>query len=184
MMVDQENTIHQLTQQHYCNMAEIQAYPQGTPANDTMLVGTQMNVLQSDGTRKNLTRNFTAASIAGLADAPAAYTTYVARWTQSGANGVPISTSVLQNTTGLTWTWTKAGVGIYDFTPNAAMKDNIYVNVSSWEDNAQSTPASTGTKSLSVKTAGPNYIRITNQDNADSSYVDDVQNGMIEIRIY
>jgi len=163
-------------------MANLTSYPTGVPKKSDLLLGT--SVATPDTNEQNVTKNFSVSDIAGFANPTAAYTTYVARWTQTGANGVPISTSVLQNTTGLTWTWTKAGVGIYDLTPDAAIKDNVYVNVSSWEDNAQSTPASTGTKSLSVKTAGPNYIRITNQDNADSSYVDDVQSGMIEIRIY
>ena len=48
-------------------MAELQVYPQGTPATNTMLVGTQMNVEQSDGTRKNLTRNFSVQQIVDLA---------------------------------------------------------------------------------------------------------------------
>ena len=157
-------------------MAIINSYPTVTPQDGDLVVITDVS------TTPPSTKTASVGSIAKQVTLE--YSSYVARWTQSGANGVPISTSVLQNTTGLTWTWTKAGVGIYDLTPDAAIKDNVYVNVSSWEDNAQSTPASTGTKSLSVKTAGPNYIRITNQDNADSSYVDDVQSGMIEIRIY
>ena len=48
-------------------MAELQVYPQGTPATNTMLVGTQMNVEQSDGTKKNLTRNFSVQQIVDLA---------------------------------------------------------------------------------------------------------------------
>ena len=47
-------------------MAELQVYPQGTPATNTMLVGTQMNVEQSDGTKKNLTRNFSVQQIVGI----------------------------------------------------------------------------------------------------------------------
>jgi hypothetical protein len=47
-------------------MAEIQAYPQGTAAVNTMLVGTQMDVVQSDGTKKNLTRNFSVGQISTL----------------------------------------------------------------------------------------------------------------------
>lgn len=47
-------------------MAELQAYPQGTPATNTMLVGTQMNVEQADGTKKNLTRNFSVNQISTL----------------------------------------------------------------------------------------------------------------------
>ena len=47
-------------------MAEITAYPLGTPATDTLLVGTQMNVPQSDGTKANLTRNFPISQISTL----------------------------------------------------------------------------------------------------------------------
>jgi len=47
-------------------MAEITAYPLGTPATDTLLVGTQMNVPQSDGTKANLTRNFPISQIKTL----------------------------------------------------------------------------------------------------------------------
>ena len=47
-------------------MAEITAYPLGTPATDTLLVGTQMNVPQSDGTKANLTRNFPISQISSL----------------------------------------------------------------------------------------------------------------------
>jgi hypothetical protein len=92
--------------------------------------------------------------------------------------------NILQNTTGLTWTWTKIGVGSYDLTASASFTEKVYATVSSWEDKTGSTPASTGSKSVSIKTAGPNYIRVTNIDNADGSFVDDVANGMIEIRIY
>ena len=47
-------------------MAELQGYPQGTEAVNTMLVGTQMDVLQADGTKKNLTRNFSVGQISTL----------------------------------------------------------------------------------------------------------------------
>ena len=136
-MVDQENTIHQLTQQHYCNMAEIQAYPQGTPATDTMLVGTQMNVLQSDGTRKNLTRNFTAASIAGLANTTAAYSVYTALITQTGQTA-PVAT-VLQNTTGKTFTYGRTSGGDYTITASENLftvnKTIVFLNGGSAENN-------------------------------------------------
>ena len=47
-------------------MADITSYPLGTPATDTLLVGTQMRVLQSDGTQANLTRNFTVEQVGTL----------------------------------------------------------------------------------------------------------------------
>ena len=67
-MVDQEHTTHQLTQQHYYNMAEILAYPIGQPDRDSQVIGTQVGVLQPNGQELNVTRNFTVGSILGLLD--------------------------------------------------------------------------------------------------------------------
>ena len=39
-------------------MADLTSYPAGTAAQDTLLIGTQVNVPQADGTKRNLTRNF------------------------------------------------------------------------------------------------------------------------------
>ncbi len=48
-------------------MAEVITYPLATPAGDSRLVGTLMNVPQANGEpNKNLTRNFTVSSIATL----------------------------------------------------------------------------------------------------------------------
>ena len=60
----------------------------------------------------------------------------------------------------------------------------VYAVVSAWEDTTDAIPASTGTRSISIKTAGSTYIRVTCQDAADSSQIDVVDSGMIEIRIY
>ena len=90
----------------------------------------------------------------------------------------------MQNTTGLIFAWTKQGVGIYDLTASAGFGNSAYAVVSAWEDNTDSTPASTGTKSVSIKSISTTAIRVTNQDSADSSFVDNIVNGMIEIRIY
>ena len=162
-------------------MSNITAYPTGTPKVNDLLLGTSVPLPNTDD--QPTTTNFTVSSIAGFANPTAAYTTYVARWSQQGSSGVPVSI-ILQNTTGLTWTWTRLGIGSYDLTASASFTEKVYATVSAWEDKGISTPASTGSKSVSIKTAGPNYIRVTNIDNADGSFVDDVTNGMIEIRIY
>ena len=48
-------------------MAEVITYPLATPAGDSRLVGTLMNVPQANGEpNQNLTRNFTVSSIATL----------------------------------------------------------------------------------------------------------------------
>ena len=162
-------------------MATLTAYPTGTPKADDLLLGTRVPLANS--TEENITSNFTVSAVAAFANATAAYTSYVAKWSQTGATGVPVSV-VLQNTTGLIFTWTKQGVGIYDLTANVGFGNSAYAVVSAWEDNTDSTPASTGTKSVSIKSISTTAIRVTNQDSADSSFVDDIVNGMIEIRIY
>lgn len=162
-------------------MANITAYPTGTPKVNDLLLGTSVPLPNTDD--QPTTTNFTVSSIAGFANPTAAYTTYVARWSQQGSSGVPVS-DVLQNTTGLTWVWTRISVGSYDLTASASFTEKVYTNISSWEYQADSSPASTGSKSVSIKTSGPNYIRVSNFDNADGSFVDNVSNGMIEIRIY
>ncbi len=161
-------------------MANITAYPTGTPKVNDLLLGTSVPLPNTDD--QPTTTNFTVSSIAGFANPTAAYTTYVARWSQDQGNA-PVS-SILQNTTGLNWVWTRIGVGAYDLTASASFTEKVYTNISSWEDKEDSSPASTGAKSVSVKTSGPNYIRVSNIDNADGSFVDNVANGMIEIRIY
>ena len=161
-------------------MANITAYPTGTPKVNDLLLGTSVPLPNTDD--QPTTTNFTVSSIAGFANPTAAYTTYVARWSQTQGNA-PVS-NILQNTTGLNWVWTRLNVGNYDLTASASFTEKVYTNISSWEDKAISSPASTGSKSVSIKTSGPNYIRVSNIDNADGSYVDNVVNGMIEIRIY
>ncbi len=161
-------------------MANITAYPTGTPKVNDLLLGTSVPLPNTDD--QPTTTNFTVSSIAGFANPTAAYTTYVARWSQDQGNA-PVS-DILQNTTGLNWVWTRINVGVYDLTASASFTEKVYTNISSWEDKNDSSPASTGAKSVSIKTSGPNYIRVTNIDNADGSSVDNVANGMIEIRIY
>ena len=67
-------------------MADIISYPLGTPAADTLLVGTQMNVQQLDGGEANLTRNFTLSNVASLINTGFAggYKVYTALLTQAG----------------------------------------------------------------------------------------------------
>ena len=171
-MVDQENTIHQLTQQHYCNMAEIQAYPQGTPATDTMLVGTQMNVLQSDGTRKNLTRNFSVANIATFANSyNLGYTVYTALITQAGT-AAPVAT-VLQNTTGQTLAYGRTSGGEYTITASSSLftadKTIVFLNGGSAENNHD----------VAWSRVSDTVINLSTH-NSDDKFT----GGSIEIRIY
>ena len=93
-------------------MADITSYPAGNAASNTQLIGTQMNVPQSDGTNKNLTRNFSISNLAPLiTQYNLGYTVYTALITQTGTDA-PVAT-VLQNTTGGTIAWSYSNVGIY-----------------------------------------------------------------------
>ena len=90
-------------------MADLTSYPAGTAAQDTLLIGTQVNVLQADGTKRNLTRNFSISDVASLINTgfDGGYKVYTALLTQAGA-AAPVAT-ILQNTTGGTFTWARTG---------------------------------------------------------------------------
>ena len=164
-------------------MAITSTYPIIVPKAGDLIVGSQTYTV-ADPVLDNPTRNFTVASVAALANAiNLGYTSYVAKWSQTGATGIPVSV-ILQNNTGLVFTWTKSSVGVYDLTASASFGNNAYAVVSAWDDNTDSIPASTGTKSVSIKSINTTSIRVTNQDSADSSFVDGIVTGVIEIRIY
>ena len=88
-------------------MADLTSYPAGTAAQDTLLIGTQVNVLQADGTKRNLTRNFSISDVASLINTgfDGGYKVYTALLTQAGT-AAPVAT-ILQNTTGATFTWAR-----------------------------------------------------------------------------
>jgi hypothetical protein len=98
-------------------MADISSYPIGTPQKDDLVPGTQVRT-DDNNNAVHLTRNFSVSSIAGFANATAAYTSYVALLTQTV--GAPVAT-VLQNTTGATFTWARTGGGIYTVTASSAI---------------------------------------------------------------
>jgi hypothetical protein len=154
-------------------MAIISSYPTITPTSSDLVLVVDTS---EDG---NPTKTATIGSVNALGGD---YTTYVARWSQAGVSA-PVST-VLQNTTGLTWVWDYSSLGVYDLIPGVDFGTKVYAVVSAWEDTTDAIPASTGTRSISIKTAGPTYIRVTCQDAADGSQIDVVDGGMIEIRIY
>jgi hypothetical protein len=101
-------------------MANISTYPLGTPKSTDMLAGTAVNVEQTDGTKVNLTRNFTVSSVAAFADATAAYTAYTIIFGQTGS-AAPTVDQLLQNTTGATFTWARTGAGTYTVTASSAL---------------------------------------------------------------
>lgn len=162
-------------------MANISTYPIGTPAASDLLAGTQL-FTDENGKTHNLTKNFTVSSIAGFSGATAAYTTYVARWTQAGI-AAPIS-GVLQNTTGLKFTWSRIGIGNYTLTTDLAFDSaKIYVKASASADSTTN-PTSTGAAVISVAISGSTSFKVRQYDAADKTPLDVVSGGNIEIRIY
>ena len=154
-------------------MADIISYPLGTPAADTLLVGTQMNVQQLDGGEANLTRNFTLSNVASLINTGFAggYKVYTALLTQAGVVNPPVAT-IMQNTTGGTIAWTRTGLGAYTatiadsfFTLNKTM---VFINGGS------------ATATANIEWASPTTTTVT----IDTSFDSLLTAASIEIRVY
>ena len=154
-------------------MADIISYPLGTPAADTLLVGTQMNVQQLDGGEANLTRNFTLSNVASLINTGFAggYKVYTALLRQAGVVNPPVAT-IMQNTTGGTIAWTRTGAGAYTatiadsfFTLNKTM---VFINGGS------------ATATANIEWASPTTTTVT----IDTSFDSLLTGASIEIRVY
>ena len=65
-----------------------------------------------------MTKTATLAQVSSLVAQP--YTSYVANFSQSGT-AAPVAVE-LQNTTGLSFTWTRSSTGVYDITPSSPFK--------------------------------------------------------------
>tara|TARA_R110002050_G_scaffold339_2_gene2177 strand:- start:507 stop:974 length:468 start_codon:yes stop_codon:yes gene_type:complete len=144
-------------------MADIISYPLGTPAADTLLVGTQMNVQQLDGGEANLTRNFTLSNVASLINTGFAggYKVYTALLTQAGVVNPPVAT-IMQNTTGGTIAWTRTGLGAYTatiadsfFTLNKTM---VFINGGSAKATANIEWASPTTTTVTIDTGNDSLL--------------------------
>ena len=156
-------------------MAIINSYPTITPKNGDLLL------LVDTSTTGNPTKTATVGSIAK--QVTLGYSSYVATFTQA-TTSAPVVTE-LHNDTGLTWTATRFSAGVYRFTASENFGSKVYAIASDRSINSGGTsPASTGTNIVAVYEAGPTFVSIENRDSADKSLVDNVQTGMIEIRIY
>tara|TARA_R110001599_G_scaffold121427_1_gene292990 strand:+ start:139 stop:597 length:459 start_codon:yes stop_codon:yes gene_type:complete len=91
-------------------MANIQAYPTGTPKVDDLLLGTSVPLPNTDA--KPTTNNFKVSDISSLANI--GYKVYTAALTQAGT-AAPVA-AVLQNTTGGVFTWSRVDTGKYRVT--------------------------------------------------------------------
>ena len=154
-------------------MANISTYPIGTPAASDLLAGTELYT-DSTGKQENLTRNFTVQSIASFANSYSlGYTVYSASLVAT-AGAAPTAT-ILQNTTGLTFTWTRIGTGQFVATvagtPFAASKF--------WAMSSAKVPQLTSIVRTSTNTCRLDVV-VSNTAAAQNSLTE----GYVEIRIY
>jgi len=156
-------------------MAEVITYPLATPAGDSRLVGTLMNVPQANGEpNKNLTRNFTVASIATFANSYSlGYTVYSAQL-NAGTGAAPTAV-VLQNTTGLTFTWTRTGTGNFV----ATVSGTPFAATKFWAMSSAKVPQLTSVVRTSTNTARLDVVASNT-----AAALNDLVEGYIEIRIY
>tara|TARA_R110002051_G_C8375534_1_gene444278 strand:+ start:22 stop:489 length:468 start_codon:yes stop_codon:yes gene_type:complete len=154
-------------------MANISTYPIGTPSASDLLAGTELYT-DSTGKQENLTRNFTVQSVASFANSYSlGYTVYTAQLT-AGAGAAPTAT-ILQNTTGLTFTWTRIGTGQF----LATVAGTPFVANKFW-----AMVAAKGDEFPSVVRTGDNTARVDNITCSTAAAINGITEGFIEIRIY
>jgi hypothetical protein len=154
-------------------MANISTYPIGTPAQGDLIPGTQ-KYTNSSGKTENLTRNFTVANIAAFANSYSlGYTVYTAQLT-AGAGAAPTAT-ILQNTTGLTFVWTRIGTGQF----LATVAGTPFIANKFW-----AMVSAKGDEFPSVVRTADNIARVDNITCSTAAAINGITEGFIEIRIY
>ena len=153
-------------------MSILQSYPKGTPKADDLLLGTKTPPANTNDLP--ITQNFSVSDVASFANSYSlGYTVYTAQLT-AGAGAVPTAT-ILQNTTGLTFTWTRIGTGQFVATvAGAPFAANKF-----WAMSSAKVPQVTSIVRTSTNTCRLDVIESQN-GNALNSLVE----GYIEIRIY
>ena len=155
-------------------MAIANSYPMGTPKSADLLLGTSTPAPNTD--EKATTRNFSLSQVGSLINAGFAggYTSYTAALLQAGT-AAPVAT-VLQNTTGGTFTWSRTAAGKYKATvSNITLPANKVVIF----ENA------TGDLNLGGKITSTTVIDVEQFSSGGGGFADGMLAGTsIEIRIY
>lgn len=155
-------------------MAIVNSYPMGTPKSEDLLLGT--SVPAPGANEKATTKNFSLSQVGSLINAGFAggYTSYTAALLQAGA-AAPVAT-VLQNTTGGTFTWSRTATGKYKATvSNITLPANKVVIF----ENA------TGDLNLGGKITSTTVIDVEQFSSGGGGFADGMLAGTsIEIRIY
>ena len=154
-------------------MANISTYPIGTPSASDLLAGTELYT-DSTGKQENLTRNFTVQSVASFANSYSlGYTVYTASLVAT-AGAAPTAT-ILQNTTGLTFTWTRIGTGQFV----ATVAGTPFAADKFWAMTSAKVPQLTSIVRTSTNTCRLDVV-VSNTAAAENSLTE----GYVEIRIY
>ena len=147
-------------------MARISTYSEDTSiSNDDLLIGT-------DAEDSNVTKTYKVGDLKNFVKGSAVY---VASFEQKGV-AEPVVTE-LENTTGLTFTWTRDAPGSYFITPSSNFTvSDVWV---------QLTGGKSGVTILDLKAVTTTGLQVLNMDvDNPTTSVDDVNFGFIEIRIY
>jgi len=155
-------------------MAIVNSYPMGTPKSGDLLLGTSTPVAGTN--EKPTTKNFSLSQVGSLINAGFAggYASYTAALLQAGT-AAPVAT-VLQNTTGGTFTWSRTATGKYKATiSNITLPAN---KVAIFEN-------ATGDLNLGGKITSTTVIDVEQFSSGGGGYSDGMLAGTsIEIRIY
>ena len=151
-------------------MAIIYSYPQGTPTLGDNVVGTQVDPV----TEENKTVQFTVGQIAAFANSYSlGYTVYSASLV-AAAGAAPTAT-ILQNTTGLTFTWTRTGPGVFV----ATVAGTPFATNKFWAMSSAKVPQLTSIVRTSTNTA-----RLDNVISSTGAALNDLVEAYVEIRVY
>lgn len=148
-------------------MAIISSYPTVVAEANDLLIGTKVT---NTGTVINPTKTFRVQEVV---DAALGYKVYTAQL-EAGA-GVAPTVTILQNTTGLTFTWTRTGVGNF----LATVAGTPFIANKFWAISQAKVPQITSVVRTSTNTA-----RLDVVDSSTAVAVDGIASGFIEIRIY
>ena len=151
-------------------MAIIYSYPQGTPTLSDNVIGSQIDPI----TEENKTVQFTVGQIASFANSYSlGYTVYSAQLT-AAAGAAPTAT-ILQNTTGLTFTWTRTGPGVFV----ATVAGTPFATNKFWAMSSAKVPQLTSIVRTSTNTA-----RLDNVTSSTGAALNDLVEAYVEIRVY
>ena len=151
-------------------MANLTSYStNSTPKSSDLLLGTKVANPNTD--EQPVTMNFAVSDIASFANSYSlGYTVYTALITQAGT-AAPVAT-IMQNTTGKTFTWARTGSGTYTITANGSAftssKTIVFYNLGEYVASSRYPWVRTSDTVITISLGGDG--RITN--------------GSFEIRIY